>query len=88
MCLAVPGKVVRWIERTPPFASASVEFGGIRREVNMACVPSAAIGDYVLVHAGIAISVVGMLEAKRLLRTLEELESIENDQDSTEDLLP
>lgn len=85
MCLAVPGRVVRWIKRTPPFETASIEFGGLRREVNMACVPEAKIDDYVLVHAGIAISILSQVEAYRLLRTLEELESgkdvIEDDGD-------
>lgn len=87
MCLAVPGKVVRWIEQTSPFATASIEFGGLRRNVNMACVPEAGIGDYVLVHAGIAIGVVSRVEGERMLRTLQELESIDEYPDSTEDTL-
>ncbi|MCC9608340.1 HypC/HybG/HupF family hydrogenase formation chaperone [Blastopirellula sp. JC732] len=77
MCLAVPGKIVRWIERTSPFESAAVEFGGVSREVSMACVPGASVGDYVLVHAGIAISVVSANEAERLLRTFAELDGEE-----------
>ena len=56
MCLAVPGQVVEWLEQSVPFSRASVEFAGVRRTVGMACVPEAEIGDYVLVHAGIAIS--------------------------------
>ena len=56
MCLAVPGKLIQWIERRPPFSTATVEFGGVRRQINMACLPDATAGDYVLVHAGIAIS--------------------------------
>ena len=73
MCLAVPGKVVDWIERRAPFSAATVEFGGVRRQVNMACVPDAAAGDYVLVHAGIAISQIDAAEAARVLATLAEL---------------
>lgn len=73
MCLAVPGKLVHWIERRPPFSTATVEFGGVRREVNMACVPEAGAGDYVLVHAGIAISRIDAAEAERVLNTLAEL---------------
>lgn len=73
MCLAVPGKLVQWIERRPPFATAAVEFGGVRRQVNMVCVPDAAAGDYVLVHAGIAISQIDAAEAERVLATLAEL---------------
>ena len=55
MCLGVPGKVVRWLERTAPFESAEVEFAGVRKPIHMACVPDAALGDYVIVHAGVAI---------------------------------
>jgi hydrogenase expression/formation protein HypC len=74
MCLAVPGKVAQWIDRASPFARARVEFGGLGREVSMQCVPDAAVGDYVLVHAGIAISRVDPHEAERLLATLAELD--------------
>ena len=73
MCLAVPGKLVQWIERRPPFTTAAVEFAGVRRQVNLACVPEAEIGDYVLVHAGIAISQIDAAEAGRVLATLAEL---------------
>ena len=74
MCLAVPGKIVELLAAEPPFASAVVEFGGIRRAVSMACVPDAAEGEYVMVHAGIAISRVDALEAARVLETLRELD--------------
>lgn len=73
MCLAVPGKVVQWLEAEPPFRRASVQFGQVRREVSMECVPAARTGDYVLVHAGIAISTVDPEEARRMLELLEEL---------------
>ena len=56
MCLGIPGKVVRWLEREGTFAQAEVEFDGVRRVVHMACVTDAELGDYVVVHAGIAIS--------------------------------
>lgn len=80
MCLAVPGQVVEWIEREPPFAAAAVEFGGVRRHVNMACVPEAECGDYVLVHAGIAITRIDPAEAARVLQTLAELDLTELDE--------
>ena len=79
MCLAVPGKVLRWITHEAPFASAEVQFGGVSREVSLACVPEANVGDYVLVHAGLAISRVDPQEAAKLLQALEELESAELD---------
>jgi hydrogenase expression/formation protein HypC len=73
MCLAVPGRLIQWIERQPLFSTATVEFGGVRRQVNMVCLPDAAAGDYVLVHAGIAISLIDAAEAERVLATLAEL---------------
>jgi hydrogenase expression/formation protein HypC len=79
MCLAVPGRIVEWTERRAPFSSARVEFGGVRREVSMVCVPEAREGDYVLVHAGIAISVIDAAEAQRVLVTLAELQLKEDD---------
>lgn len=71
MCLAVPGQVVEWINRDPLFATALVEFAGIRRTVHLACVPECEIGDYVLVHAGVAICQIDEAEAQRVLATLE-----------------
>ena len=56
MCLAVPGKVVRWLDREPLFARAEIEFEGVRRVCHMACVPEAELGEFVIVHAGVAIS--------------------------------
>jgi hydrogenase expression/formation protein HypC len=65
MCLGIPGKLVRWIEREGPLARAEVEFDGVRRVCHMACAADAAEGDYVIVHAGIAISRVDPEEARR-----------------------
>ncbi|MCA9040214.1 MAG: HypC/HybG/HupF family hydrogenase formation chaperone [Planctomycetaceae bacterium] len=77
MCLGIPGKVVRWLEREGPFAQAEVEFDGIRRLVHMACVTEAELGEYVVVHAGIAISRVDSIEAARIFETLSESEKEE-----------
>lgn len=70
MCLGVPGRLVAWLDRDPLMARGQVEFDGIRRECHLACVPEAEVGDYVVVHAGIAISRVNAVEAERLLREL------------------
>ena len=67
MCLAVPGKVVRWLDREPLFARAEIEFEGVRRVCHMACVPEAEIGEFVIVHAGVAISRVDADEAQLIL---------------------
>lgn len=68
MCLALPGRVVEWIDRDPLFARAQVEFAGVRRECHLACVPDAEVGDYVVVHAGIAISRIDAKAAEQLLK--------------------
>ncbi len=59
MCLAVPGKVVEVQEAEhAAWKRGKVEFGGVRREVCLSFVPEAEVGDYVLVHAGFALSIV------------------------------
>jgi len=57
MCLGVPGRVVRWLDRDELTAAAEIDFGGVRKSCHMACVPDAREGDYVLVHAGVALAV-------------------------------
>ncbi len=55
MCLAVPG-IIRDIHGDDPLLrTGDVDFGGLSRSVALACVPEAKVGDWVLVHAGIAI---------------------------------
>ncbi len=70
MCLGIPGKVVRWIDRDETFAQAEIEFDGVRRVCHMACVNEANEGDYVIVHAGIAISRIDAAEAQRIFEEL------------------
>ncbi len=78
MCLAVPGMVVEIADAVPPFNSALVEFAGVRRRVSLACVPEAVVGEYVLVHAGVAISRINAAEAAKVLEDLERLDLLEN----------
>ena len=56
MCLAVPGKILSIDEHGPLSRAGRVDFGGVAREINLALVPDATEGDYVLVHVGVAIS--------------------------------
>ena len=79
MCLAIPGQVVEWTNREQPFSSATVEFAGVRKNICMECVPEAAEGDFVLVHAGIAISRIDADEAATILETLKQIDSTESD---------
>ena len=73
MCLAVPGKVLE-IEGDDPFLrSARVSFAGIVKQVSLACAPDAKVGDYVLVHVGLAISVIDPEEAEKNFSNLREM---------------
>lgn len=56
MCLAIAGQVLEVIEGGGLFARGRVDFGGAVREVSLVCTPEAAVGDWVLVHAGLAIT--------------------------------
>ncbi len=74
MCLAIPGKlttITAQLDET--FRFGKVSFGGIMKEVNLSMVPEAKEGDYVLVHVGVAISVVDEEEA---LKTFEYIRQI------------
>ena len=73
MCLAVPGKVLGTEEREGS-RLGRVEFGGIVREVCLDLVPEAEPGDYVIVHAGFAISRLDVEEAERTYQLLAEME--------------
>jgi hydrogenase expression/formation protein HypC len=70
MCLGIPGRVIAWRNRDPLLAEADIDFGGVRKRCHMACVPEANVGDFVLVHAGVAITVVDAAAAERTLATL------------------
>lgn len=74
MCLGVPGRVAVWVDRDPLMAAADIDFGGVRKRCQMACVPEAQEGDYVLVHAGIALTIIDEQAAEQLLETLTRLD--------------
>ena len=77
MCLAIPGQVKEITAALDDtFRVAKVSFGGINKEVNLSMVPQAQVGDYVLVHVGVAISVVDEEEAKETFRYLEQIGEI------------
>lgn len=74
MCLAIPGRVQRLFDDDILGPSAEVNFGGAIRVVSAAYVPEAALGDYLIVHAGCAISV---LDEQAALQVLAELEAMQ-----------
>jgi hydrogenase expression/formation protein HypC len=72
MCLAVPGKVLT-IAGNDIDRAGRVSFGGIIKEVSLAYVPEAGVGDYVLVHVGFAISVMDEAEAAQVFKYLKQI---------------
>lgn len=69
MCLAIPGKIIKVINPDMPIKYALIQFEGIQKEICIAWV-DAKEGDYVLTHAGIAISVIDQNEANLTLEAL------------------
>ena len=82
MCLAVPGKITAVSLADPLMRTGQVSFGDIVKEVNLACVPEAKIGDFVIVHVGFAISILDEKEAHRVFETLSQLNALDNTEDS------
>jgi hydrogenase expression/formation protein HypC len=76
MCLAIPLKVV-----SVQGSMATVEMGGISREISLVLTPEAQAGDFVLVHTGFAISVLDETEAQETLALFAELEKAGNQVD-------
>jgi hydrogenase expression/formation protein HypC len=72
MCLAVPGRVDT-ISDEGGLKFARVDFGGVFRKACLEYLPETAVGDYVLVHVGFAISRLSEEEAQETLRALAEL---------------
>ncbi|MEI5525581.1 HypC/HybG/HupF family hydrogenase formation chaperone [Streptomyces brasiliscabiei] len=69
MCLGVPGRILE-VYDDAGLRMATVDFGGIRREVCLSCTPDADVGTYVIVHVGFAITEVDETEAHRTLEVL------------------
>jgi hydrogenase expression/formation protein HypC len=78
MCLAIPGKVTE-IDGTNMMRMGKVDFGGVTRDVSLAYLPDVEVGNYVIVHAGFAISQLDEEEAHETLRLLAELNAVEHE---------
>ena len=78
MCLGVPGRILEQHE-TKGVKMATVDFGGITKEICLAFAPDALIGEYVIVHAGFAINRLDEAAALETLRLLAEIDAIEDE---------
>jgi len=73
MCLAVPMEVVEIND-----FRGKARMGSVKREVNLSLVPDVKVGDYVIIHAGSAISVLDKEEAEKTLALLREIGDMES----------
>jgi hydrogenase expression/formation protein HypC len=78
MCLAIPGKLTDIYEKDN-LRMAKIDFGGIVKEVCLAYVPEAKIGEYALIHVGFAISLMDEEEAQETLKLLQEVSNFEEE---------
>ncbi|MGK7888120.1 MAG: HypC/HybG/HupF family hydrogenase formation chaperone [Leptolyngbyaceae cyanobacterium] len=80
MCLSVPGQLISINDRSDRpndanlWRTGNVSFGGVVKEISLAYVPEAKVGDYVIVHVGFALSIVDQEEAEETLSYLDKLE--------------
>jgi len=80
MCLAVPGRIISLSnEADPLIRKGRIDFSGITREISLAYVPEAKVDDYVIVHAGFALSVLDEEEARTTLQVFQALGAINED---------
>lgn len=84
MCLSIPGKLTSITNQLDDtFRIGKVSFGGIVKDVNLSMVPEARVGDYVLVHVGVAIGTIDEEEAQRTfeyIKQIGELNELADDQ--------
>jgi hydrogenase expression/formation protein HypC len=76
MCLGVPGKVVSISGDNVLMRMGKVNFGGILKEAHLGYIEGVQVGDYVIVHAGFAISKVDEDEAQRVFEYLQQMDEL------------
>jgi len=72
MCLAIPGKITEIYQKND-LQMAKIDFGGVAKEICLEFVPEAELGDYALVHAGFAISLMNETEAQENIQLIQEV---------------
>lgn len=85
MCLAVPGRIISVDGVDPLLRSGRVDFAGVVKQVNLAYVPEAQIGDYVLVHVGFALNTIDEHEAAQVFEYLREMGELADLESSEEE---
>jgi hydrogenase expression/formation protein HypC len=86
MCLAIPGRVMSVEGADELTRTGKVSFGGVVKEVNLAYVPEAGVGDYVVVHVGFALSKVDEAEARQVFEYLRQMDELSELNDANEEI--
>ena len=81
MCLAVPGKIIEKFTNHGT-QMGKVDFDGVEMDICLEATPEVQIGDYVIVHAGFAISVLSQEEAEETLDLFRQIEAMNNNQEN------
>lgn len=88
MCLAIPGKIESVSGDDPLTRMGKVNFGGILKDACLAYVPEAAVGDYVIVHVGFALSRLDEEEAQKVFEYLRQMQELGELGESAEGATP
>lgn len=75
MCVGLPAKV-----ETMENGTATVCAMGVRRPVSVELIPNIRVGDYVMIHAGIAIARITVAEAEQTAEVLRELDDLRREE--------
>ncbi len=78
MCLGVPGKIIAIYEANG-LQMGKVDFGGVTKEICLAYVPEAQIGNYTIVHVGFALNILDEAEALETLQLLREIGALDEE---------
>ena len=81
MCLAVPGKILK-IYMNDTTKMGVVDFSGVELDVCLEAVPDAVVGNYVIVHAGFAISTLTDEEAQETLDLFDQIDAFQDEEDN------
>ena len=86
MCLSLPGKILS-INDSSELRMATVDFGGVKREICIEWLPEAGIGDYVLAHVGTALTVLDEKSALESIEALTELSKVLEEEEKNNPLI-
>lgn len=85
MCLGIPGKIKQIFQKDSTRMGV-VDFSGVELDVCLEAVPEAEVGNYVIVHAGFAISTLSENEAQETLDLFDQIDALQAEEDKNNNL--